>query len=185
MRPSSPFTSFPSGSFPLEGKRRPLARRPERASSASHSFAPRDPRAAHCENLGEPAMPASGAPSATFPTTSSSSSQCSRTCWDGAAAICRAASSSNSPSAARWSLRPKLPRPRRADGRHPALHHQGYRPRHPPSCATRAGIAVLLVEQYLDFCRELADEGAHHGARPASSIPGRPKASTGRKSGRT
>ena len=48
------------------------------------------------------------------------------------------------------------PRPRRADRRHPAVDHQGHRPGH--LLAARPGqMAILLVEQYFDFVRELAD----------------------------
>ena len=45
---------------------------------------------------------------------------------------------------------------RRADRRHPALDHQGYRPRHRLSAVARK-MAIVLVEQYLDFARELGD----------------------------
>jgi urea transport system ATP-binding protein len=47
--------------------------------------------------------------------------------------------------------------PRRADRGHPALDHQGYRARHPHFLAEQATMAILLVEQYYDFARSLAD----------------------------
>ncbi len=44
----------------------------------------------------------------------------------------------------------------RADRGHPAVDHQGHRPRD-QIFAGFDRYAILLVEQYLDFCRELAD----------------------------
>ena len=53
-------------------------------------------------------------------------------------------------------MRAAAARARRADRGHPALHHQGHRPRH--HLSARAGqMAILLVEQYFDFARALAD----------------------------
>ena len=48
---------------------------------------------------------------------------------------------------------------RRADRRHPAVDHQGYRPRHLVSAQPQQ-IAIVLVEQYLDFACELGDNFA-------------------------
>ena len=45
---------------------------------------------------------------------------------------------------------------RRADRGHPAVDHQGHRPRHRLS-AQLGQMAIVLVEQYLDFARELGD----------------------------
>ena len=53
---------------------------------------------------------------------------------------------------------PEAARARRADRGHPALDHQGHRPRHRPICATKGDMAIVLVEQYFDFARELADD---------------------------
>ncbi len=49
--------------------------------------------------------------------------------------------------------------PRRADRGHPALDHQGYR-RVIRGCAARGDMAIVLVEQYFDFARDLADDFA-------------------------
>ena len=52
---------------------------------------------------------------------------------------------------------PKLLDPRRAHRGHPAVDHQGHRARDPH--AGREGeMAILLVEQYYDFARSLADQ---------------------------
>ena len=42
---------------------------------------------------------------------------------------------------------------RRADRGHPALDHQGHRPRHRPICASSGEMAIVLVEQYFDFAQ--------------------------------
>ena len=68
----------------------------------------------------------------------------------------------------------------RADRGHPAQHHQGYRPRDRAAARTRGDMAILLVEQYFDFARELAQ--THRGDGPRRRRAGRP-AGGARRSG--
>ena len=53
--------------------------------------------------------------------------------------------------------RPEPADARRADRGHPALDHQGHRAGDPHCSPTRGEMAILLVEQYFEFARDLAD----------------------------
>jgi ABC-type branched-subunit amino acid transport system ATPase component len=64
--------------------------------------------------------------------------------------------------------RAQAPHPGRADRGHSALHHRPHR-RHPLKIKKEAGISILLVEQYLDFCLGPRRQFLHHGSRRAGS----------------
>ena len=163
------------GHQPVSARQHPL-RRPghhphagPRAGAARHRLraaGPRDLPAA--DRAGEPRdrlCPPAAAADARSRTSCSSCFPCSSPCSAGAAAISPAASSSSSPSPAPSSCSPAA-RARRADRGHPALHHQGHRPRHhlsarPGQDGDPAGRAVFRFRPRAG--RQLRRDGARRG----------------------
>ena len=117
-------------------------------------------------------------------TSCSSCSRCSSPCWAGAAATCPAASSSSSPSPARWSRSRKLlvlDEP--TEGIQPSIIKDIGRAI--SYLRDQGKMAIVLVEQYFDFARALADtyavmergevvlagDGIEHGRKRRSALP--------------
>ena len=139
------------------------------ASRASGPTSGRAPASATCPRVARsfrgsrsrrtcaPASPPCRAPSAGSRTRCSSCSRCCARCCAGAAAISPAASSSSSRSRRALVTRPRLlllDEP--TEGIQPSIIKQiGEVIRR---LAARGDMAILLVEQYLDFAREIADD---------------------------
>ena len=167
------------GHHPLQGLRARAARHRLRAagprdlSAADGAREPRDrlcpPAARRAQDLGRAVRAVPGA---------------ANPCWAGAAAISPAASSSSWPSPARWSTQPQLlvlDEP--TEGIQPSIIKDIGRAI--TYLREQGKMAILLVEQYFDFARALADtyavmergevvlagEGAEHGRKRRSALP--------------
>ena len=157
-----------------------------RRGIALRAAGPRDLPAAYREREpATPALPRSSAAGAPSPTTSSTFSRCSTS--DAAAArrrsLGRAAAAARDRSRAGHAA--QTPRARRADRGHPALDHQGYRPRHRIPARDRATWRSCSSSSISISPRELADRIVRHGSRRGRAVGRFRPRSTKRRCGAT